>query len=273
MSCSAEALVFELHGILLRSVASATQLHFQGLSQASRYLRAHGLVSNSAAKKLHNIDCAYNLCRHITAISSKSFADQVIGEITHAVSNNAGSARENKDAGPEDVLVPKAPKDFYCMVSTRTDDSAALSGDISNPVVSDPWMDTRSEQSQTSLQPDFGLSLRRSAACIDWKADIRADAFHDNSGKPQISVSSKREDEVLASEEEGDYNLDWQYDKTWDYDFERGRGIFLKFYLNGRHLRKGKTQAIRGRRNAISSHRLALKPDHPVRNVAQFLEW
>ena len=134
MSCSAEAPIFELHGMLLRSVASATQLHFQGLSQASRYLRARGLVSSSAAKKLQNIDCAYNLCRHITSISSKSFADQVICEISHALSNDAGSTRENNGRDFKDSTVQYDIKLLPDIVDEeRLVEEAAKSQSTTNP--------------------------------------------------------------------------------------------------------------------------------------------
>ena len=108
MSCSAEMLIYHLHCSLLRTVASTTQLHFQGLAQAARHLRVRGLVSSTVAKKLQNIDGAYNLCRHITSVSSQNFADQVSREILTGLSSNTASSNT---ASPCSLVVEVASCD------------------------------------------------------------------------------------------------------------------------------------------------------------------
>ena len=51
----------------------------------SRDLRAKKLISNSTAKKLYNLDAAFNLCRHITTVSSESFFTSLVSEISYGL--------------------------------------------------------------------------------------------------------------------------------------------------------------------------------------------
>ena len=73
----AESLIFDLHGQLLRLLAERTGLHFQGLSQVSRRLRATGWITLPVARKLVMIDHAFNLIRHITGASLLDFTEHV----------------------------------------------------------------------------------------------------------------------------------------------------------------------------------------------------
>ena len=70
---TAESLVLELHGMLLRLVSRRSGHHFQGLSQAARHLRKLGLLDNKTVQKLIRIDNAFNIVRHITSVSVDSY--------------------------------------------------------------------------------------------------------------------------------------------------------------------------------------------------------
>ena len=65
-------LIHSMHGQLLRLVAQRTGYHHQGIQQAGRYLRQRSLITAPMAKKLANIDVAYNIARHITVVSSRN---------------------------------------------------------------------------------------------------------------------------------------------------------------------------------------------------------
>ena len=59
-------LVNELHGKLLRQLSAQQDEHFQGLQQAARHLRQRRLVDAKTAKRLIELDAAFNINRHIT---------------------------------------------------------------------------------------------------------------------------------------------------------------------------------------------------------------
>ena len=60
-------MVFQLHGMALRQLSLALDVHCQGLAQASRLARGRSLISNGLARRLLQLDAADNVCRHITA--------------------------------------------------------------------------------------------------------------------------------------------------------------------------------------------------------------
>ena len=74
---TAESLVLELHGMLLRLVSRRSGHHFQGLSQAARHLRKSGLLDNKTVQKFIRIDNAFNIVRHITSVSVDSYVSSV----------------------------------------------------------------------------------------------------------------------------------------------------------------------------------------------------
>ena len=78
---SSEMLILELHGRLLRTVAIEVGQHFQGLAQAARVLKRTGRISSATANKLLKLDNAYNLVRHITAISVSRFEADLFSEL------------------------------------------------------------------------------------------------------------------------------------------------------------------------------------------------
>ena len=58
-------------------LSERTGKHFQGLQQASRVLRKTSRLPDRLAKKMSNIDVAFNLIRHITSASVDSFVKEL----------------------------------------------------------------------------------------------------------------------------------------------------------------------------------------------------
>ena len=78
---SSELLILELHGRLLRTFAVEVGQHFQGLAQSARFLKRSGRISAATANKLLKLDSAFNLVRHITAISVSRFEADLVSEL------------------------------------------------------------------------------------------------------------------------------------------------------------------------------------------------
>mmetsp|Transcript_45564 Transcript_45564/g.114842 ORF Transcript_45564/g.114842 Transcript_45564/m.114842 type:complete len:234 (+) Transcript_45564:85-786(+) len=73
----AVALVFDLHGELLRRPAQRHDEHYQGLQQAARRSRRHGAISNNLAKRMGMVDTCFNLLRHISKPSCESLIKEL----------------------------------------------------------------------------------------------------------------------------------------------------------------------------------------------------
>ena len=67
-----------VHGRALRLTAAHSGIHFQGLSQASRYMKG---LSTSSRRRLMHIDIAFNLIRHITSPSCDKFIEGLKEEL------------------------------------------------------------------------------------------------------------------------------------------------------------------------------------------------
>jgi hypothetical protein len=93
-ACMAESIIAELHGRLLRGIATETSVHYQGLRAAASHLRRSGLLSSKLAKKLAAVDCAFAISRHITAVS----AEQCVHEVISAIAYEVKAAAEEKVA-------------------------------------------------------------------------------------------------------------------------------------------------------------------------------
>ena len=95
----AESLVFDLHGTLLRLASSRTGCHYQGLSAASRHLRALGRIDSRTSKKLVRLDDCFNVMRHITCAS----VDMFTAELTKMLDSCGTHGHGNSDECSSDV--------------------------------------------------------------------------------------------------------------------------------------------------------------------------
>jgi hypothetical protein len=91
----AESIIADVHGRLLRGIAEATSVHFQGLRSAAAHLRRAGLLDGKLAKKLATIDCAFAVSRHITSVS----ANLCVLEILSAIKLDSSLGTGGKDLG------------------------------------------------------------------------------------------------------------------------------------------------------------------------------
>lgn len=89
------SLILLLHGDALRAISKVLQRHCEGLQQASRLARQRGIISNKLAKKLCQLDIAFNLVRHITEPSARG----MMQEIEQQLENNLHMKPDNMDNG------------------------------------------------------------------------------------------------------------------------------------------------------------------------------
>merc|ERR1712176_1139123 len=80
------SIVYDLHGQLLRSMASALGVHCEGLTQAARLARAKRRIDNQMAKRIVNLDTCYNVLRHIT----QPYADTMFADVLESMSPSRG---------------------------------------------------------------------------------------------------------------------------------------------------------------------------------------
>jgi NACalpha-BTF3-like transcription factor len=87
----ASLLLLELHGRLLRELASSTGMHFQGLQQAGRWLHKSGMSTTTINRRLRDIDVAANIVRHITQVSCDSYFKEIISHVNAAADQQSAS--------------------------------------------------------------------------------------------------------------------------------------------------------------------------------------
>ena len=99
-SRSAEHLIYDLHGQLLRTLAFEMKAHYQGIAQAARMCKRQGRISAAVANKLVKLDFAYHLIRHVTEVSTEVFLQGVLTELRSSGSPSGTEGKESHDAGP-----------------------------------------------------------------------------------------------------------------------------------------------------------------------------
>ena len=78
----ASLLLLELHGRLLRELASSTGIHFQGQKQGSAMAAKNGRSTTTTSRRLRNIDVATNIVRHITQVSYDAHNNEIMSHVT-----------------------------------------------------------------------------------------------------------------------------------------------------------------------------------------------
>ena len=100
---TASDLIFNLHGIVLRYLSAASQLHFQGLRAAAGHLRWNGRLQRSTCKRLGRLDDALVVIRHITQESSDQFLRDLLLELDYPPSAGpSGGVRAS--GGPDEAM-------------------------------------------------------------------------------------------------------------------------------------------------------------------------
>mmetsp|Transcript_67344 Transcript_67344/g.196881 ORF Transcript_67344/g.196881 Transcript_67344/m.196881 type:complete len:251 (+) Transcript_67344:91-843(+) len=110
----AEQLVSGLRGALLRSCARSSGRHFQGLAAAARSLRC--IFEPGLARKLIKLDTCYNIMRHIDIVSCQELEKEVMEAFRlHAggmdqpkACSRAGAANFDTESLTIDQLPPRA---------------------------------------------------------------------------------------------------------------------------------------------------------------------
>ena len=88
-------------------------MHFQGLQQASRVLRKSSRLPDRLAKKLNNIDVAFNLIRHITSASVGSFVKELDDALPSLATTGTDVPTSYAGATPEVSLSGQADAAAY----------------------------------------------------------------------------------------------------------------------------------------------------------------
>jgi len=110
-----ELLIAELHGKSLRCITSARGTHFQGLGAAARSLRAQRHISNKMSNKLLNIDAAFGLSRHITAISVANFLSELDKELFKPESAVHPKILDTDDSSSESISTSTCTTTSTCI--------------------------------------------------------------------------------------------------------------------------------------------------------------
>ena len=88
LSAMADGLVADTHGRALRLIAEVQGEHFQGLEQAARVLGRRGACTSRLCKQLRLIGHAFQLTRHITAVSAERFLGNLAAELQATANEN-----------------------------------------------------------------------------------------------------------------------------------------------------------------------------------------
>ena len=162
------ALICELHGSLLRALASALDFHPQGLAQAARHMRRKALISNASAKKLVMLDNAYNVSRHITNVSAKHFFTSILDEVAKTNADTESSGCSGPEHGSDTTSVTSSTR---CSSLAHPECYSATPAPTSLPVPTAPTeyyeMSDIYDIEPTPNFYDLDLSFARLAAAVD----------------------------------------------------------------------------------------------------------
>eukprot|EP00421_Protoceratium_reticulatum_P060472 CAMPEP_0168487520 /NCGR_PEP_ID=MMETSP0228-20121227/67680_1 /TAXON_ID=133427 /ORGANISM="Protoceratium reticulatum, Strain CCCM 535 (=CCMP 1889)" /LENGTH=157 /DNA_ID=CAMNT_0008504143 /DNA_START=58 /DNA_END=528 /DNA_ORIENTATION=+ len=128
-----ELLILAAHGRALRLIASEAGRHFQGLGQATRYLK----MVNPLRSKLLNLEAAYNTIRHITGPSVETFLDELKRALTTACDFRHAPPAHTPPTMQERELPPPPGQDPVVPMSPVSTDSELAFSTWSKPLVFD----------------------------------------------------------------------------------------------------------------------------------------
>mmetsp|Transcript_68996 Transcript_68996/g.192107 ORF Transcript_68996/g.192107 Transcript_68996/m.192107 type:complete len:362 (-) Transcript_68996:8-1093(-) len=130
----AALLVAKLHGDLLRLIAERENFHFDGLRSAASHLRRKRNVDSKVCKKLAAVDEAFNLNRHITCVSARTFFQVVVDQLSNdphnVISDEPSSLASTSlpNFGDSEIPTPgnglAHSPEFFCLYDS--DDVASL---------------------------------------------------------------------------------------------------------------------------------------------------
>ena len=105
---TAEVLILDLYGHVMRRLSERLQVHHEGLRQAANYARKIGAIDNQMQNRLLRLDNAYHLVRHVDLTLCKrdlSKVDELLDEYDRKRrERNSNGAQEG-----EQQEVKKAP--------------------------------------------------------------------------------------------------------------------------------------------------------------------
>ena len=256
MNSSAESLLCELHGNLLRALALAAGQHFQGVSQASRFLKHRRRISPVIANKLLKIDFAFNLIRHITYISARSFETDVAAELRRT--STTEHKKYDLDAGR------------FGLISDESESShgTAKKGTHSSCHSCSPVVDQ--SQAPSTVTPGLDTtsnSITDFASTPTVKDHTTQSGYFIGVEHETVNEFSRHEISCIVHADTHDddetSSVVQSFFKKLNHDLNRQDGVYTKFYHNGRHLNMDKpSKGDRGRRNSLRRHWLSAEFQH-----------
>ena len=188
MSYSAETLLFELSGRILRELSDHAGMHFQGISQGARFLKNSGRLSSRTASRLIKIDHAHHLMRHITKASVDNTFDLLVSEITSGMTgdtNEFPGPKQTLDLIPDDKKPDEKPDESCSVVLTANADAQPEL--VSDPIVTDEVVEDVPDQHSdvvfeevVSDVPVRYVNSPETDACMDILGNIQESAAQHN---------------------------------------------------------------------------------------------
>ena len=285
-----ELLVLQLHGHLLRLIASRSGSHFQGLSQAARCLRQSGQISPNLGKKLQQVDAAYNLIRHITSISVQAFSENIERELgrhvprVHSMNTHGDyiDYDEDKAVSIKSVTTVTPVQDatdnlLNVIATTPTVQDDTTQSDTSGQDATDNLLNdfaTTPTVHDDTTQSDYFTSVELhddTPEMIINEVDNESPHIYSNDVIIHESFSHETANETSRHESSCTVHADTHYDETTsvvksflkeaDRNLDRQEGVYHKYYYNGRHCDRDKPpKGDRGRRNSLRIHRRRALP-------------
>ena len=116
----ASSLVFDIHGVMLRTLCTVGDRHYQGLAAAATDSYRKGLITLRQKHRMISVDHAFQVIRHITTVSVRKDTD----ELYEILRKHTG----------DDSVKHSTPywADTAKGVQTRTQENSAQAGDSCN---------------------------------------------------------------------------------------------------------------------------------------------
>ena len=200
----ADLLVLDLHTRIVRNISKHEAIHFEGLGAAARHMWRKGVFDGRLKKKLLDLEAAYNITRHITAVSADRLAERVATMLpAEPATPNSATPDPAADTSCVEPLEDIAPSRKRLTTKTTLPESGkgyqpTIGKSLDKEATAKEEDGTRQRQKENSSPTVAGGDLRRLVATAEpWVVAVAATEVEEQPGKRLKFEAKEQSDKTV----------------------------------------------------------------------------